>query len=59
MADIDVVHRKSANWMWWAVAALIVLALVFMLTRNRDQDREVAPRSAPGSSLVSPLPLTA
>ena len=61
MADIDVVHRKSSSsWMWWILAAIVIIALVFLLTRNSDRgNRGTAPRSAPGSSMVTSTPTLA
>ena len=57
MADIDVVHRKSSStWMWWVLAAVLVLALVFLLTRSADREDGTGRRSSPGSSLVTPQP---
>ena len=60
MADIDVVHRKSSSWMWWILAAVIILAVLFLLARDTDRGgSRTAPRSGPGSSMVTPTPLQA
>ena len=55
VADIDVVKSKSSNWVWWVLAAVVVmLALVFMMRGRRDNAPAGSSSSAnaPASSLL-------
>jgi hypothetical protein len=56
MADIDVVPKgRSATWIWWVIAAvIIVIALMWMLGRNRTTAG--APSSMQQAPLFEPAP---
>jgi len=36
MADIDVVKKSSRAWIWWIVALVVALLLIWMLMMGAD-----------------------
>ena len=42
MADLDVQPKKQSSWLPWLIGALVLLGLLFFLTRSCNSDKTVA-----------------